>query len=528
MLQAEAPQLLAPHAPLQSLPRRIVAVASWPLVAILAVQTCFSLALVWSNTAFTDEANYLRQGHLEWAHWLHGYAIPAFPDSGAPQIYPPLGALADSIGGLVGARILSLCFMLGGTVLLYLTASRLFGTRAAIIASALWALSEPVLRLAFATYDPMSVFLVTLSAWLALQASLRRRCGLLVAASAAALTLASVTAFSYAIMIPPVMAFALLVWSETMGTRRAWWRVAWLLTGTIALSAGIATVLNLWRVATVVTVTRYGIGVGQGVTLVARSAWSWDGFMLALAAIGVVAALAGERQGSRKLLLLMLAATGLLVPLYQAHLGTGFSLDKHMSACSWFLAMAAGYGVAKMTANVRWKPPAAASIAVTFLAFPAVTGLWYAKDTFHSWPNTSALVARVEPLLNATTRPLVVGGDVGVILQYATPQGHNWARWHAGGTPTDFSAGRFGLVILELSSTLNSPHLPREAVIGGAQNLSAEILRLSTSTSSTTGEFATVRDVVQSRHYQLQDVIPFTTSRPATRRGLFVVWKRVG
>ena len=143
---------------------------SWPLAVILAVQAGFSLSLVWSNTAFGDEADYLWQGHLEWANWLHGYPIPAFHDSGAPQIYPALGALADSVGGLAGARILSLFFMLVATVLLYLTTSRLFGTIAAVTSSALWAVSEPVLRLAFATYDPMACLLVALSMWLAVQA----------------------------------------------------------------------------------------------------------------------------------------------------------------------------------------------------------------------------------------------------------------------------------------------------------------------------------------------------------------------
>jgi putative flippase GtrA/GT2 family glycosyltransferase len=149
--------------------RRIGARISWPLTAILALQAAFSLSLVWSNSAFGDEADYLWQGHLEWAHWLHGYPIPVLNDSGAPQLYPALGALADSVGGLAGARILSLCFMLAANVLLYLTARRLFGFRAAVLASALWGVSEPVLRLAFATYDPLACFLVTLAAWLAIQ-----------------------------------------------------------------------------------------------------------------------------------------------------------------------------------------------------------------------------------------------------------------------------------------------------------------------------------------------------------------------
>lgn len=58
-----------------------------------------------ANTAFSDEALYLWAGHLEWAHWLDGAKIPVFPAyfSGSPVVYPPLGAVADSIGGLVGA-----------------------------------------------------------------------------------------------------------------------------------------------------------------------------------------------------------------------------------------------------------------------------------------------------------------------------------------------------------------------------------------------------------------------------------------
>ena len=69
------------------------------------MQAILSLRLTWSNTAFQDEGLYLRAGHLEWARWLHQAPIPDFPSyfSGAPVIYPPLGAVADSLGGLAAA-----------------------------------------------------------------------------------------------------------------------------------------------------------------------------------------------------------------------------------------------------------------------------------------------------------------------------------------------------------------------------------------------------------------------------------------
>jgi len=39
--------------------------ARWPLFAVLGVQAVLTLRLLWSNTAFQDEALYLRAGHLE-------------------------------------------------------------------------------------------------------------------------------------------------------------------------------------------------------------------------------------------------------------------------------------------------------------------------------------------------------------------------------------------------------------------------------------------------------------------------------
>ena len=149
-----------------------------PVTAICAVQAALSLTLIWSNTAFEDEAQFLWVGRLLIAHWVNGTAWPsAFADgnfSGSPLIYPPLGALANSITGLAGARILSLAFMLCATILLYLTASRLFGRTEALFATVLWAICEPVIRLAFATYDALSILLTVLAVWVIVQVGRRR------------------------------------------------------------------------------------------------------------------------------------------------------------------------------------------------------------------------------------------------------------------------------------------------------------------------------------------------------------------
>ena len=75
------------------------------------------------------------------------------------------------MGGLAGARLLSLCFMLGATALLYATTLRLFGRRAAVCAAAVFVILGPTQDLgAFATYDAMAIFLIALATWFAVRA----------------------------------------------------------------------------------------------------------------------------------------------------------------------------------------------------------------------------------------------------------------------------------------------------------------------------------------------------------------------
>ena len=107
---------------------------SWPLWSILITQTALTVSWLWRSAAFTDEALYIEAGHAEWAHWLHHAAIADFPSwfSGAPALYPPLAAAADSVGGLAAARAVSLAAMLATTVLVYLIGDQLFGRLAGL------------------------------------------------------------------------------------------------------------------------------------------------------------------------------------------------------------------------------------------------------------------------------------------------------------------------------------------------------------------------------------------------------------
>jgi hypothetical protein len=206
------------------------------LVLVLAVQVALSLRLAWTNTASGEEGGCLSAGRLELAHWLHGMPLPplAACPSGAPVIYPVLGALASGLGGLGAARILSLGFMLAATVLLRATAARLYGAAAGFWAGAGWALLAPTIRLgAFATADAMALFLLALAAWLAVGGRDRRDPARWMLAVAAVLLLANATEYATALFDPVVAAGAALVGSASPRGRTAWRRAAFLVSGLI-------------------------------------------------------------------------------------------------------------------------------------------------------------------------------------------------------------------------------------------------------------------------------------------------------
>ncbi len=401
------------------------------LLVVVTIQAVLTLQLVWSNAAFTDEALYLWAGHLQWSHWLHGTPIPPFPSyfSGAPVIYPPLGALADSAGGLAGARFLSLCFMLGATSLLWATASRLYGKRAGLFAAGLWAFLGPTLKLgAFATFDPMSVFLVALSVWCAVRGAERRDFTRWIAASAAALILANAAAYSSAIFDPAVVAIALLAARHEQSAKLAKMRAA-------ALAAYVASVLILlidagrgfyWAGISGTVLSRTP-GIDPA-SMVLSDAWRWTAPVAVVAAAGLLICVATERSGCQRALLAVLVGALLLVPLEQARIHTTTSLDKHTDIGAWFAAIAAGYAASALS-RLRIRVPVRAIVttaSAAALAIPAVTGLVQARELF-GWANSQPFVASVRPLAERFAGPLLVENPspVRYYLGSAVP----WERW---------------------------------------------------------------------------------------------------
>jgi hypothetical protein len=496
---------------------------SWPLIAILVVQAVLSLRLVRADTAFEDEALYLWAGHLEWAHLLHGTPLPQFPSyfSGAPVIYPPLGALADSIGGLTAARSLSLVFMLGATTVLWFTADRLYGRRAAFFGAALFAVIGPTLHLgAFATYDAMSVFLIALAAWVVVRAGDRQDATGWMLAAAGALVLANATSYPSALFDPIVILLALLVAWPKPGPRLAAARALSLL----AIVALLITLLLLIGGSRYLhgieeTTLERAAGTDSPLSVVAHS-WSWTGVIVVIAVCGIIASWVTRSRHAQTWLLAVLACAALVVPAEQASLYTTASLNKHGDLGAWFAAIAAGYAVDKFIAaapagNMQLVTSGACVIA---LCFPLTLGASQSRAFSTSWPDSSTLVKILRPLVDDGTGHLLVEDPS--VAEYYLSVGSQWVRWSStrnivvnsgtftggpsdkAGVVGDGNAGTFAYYIVQKSY------------------FSLIALNFSDTTSL---DKSIAADIKRNPHYRLIQLVPYSID--GTTQGEYKIWR---
>ena len=402
---------------------------AWGLVVILAVQAALSIRLMGTNTAFEDEALYLWAGHLEWTHWLHGTTIPQFPTyfSGAPVVYPVLGAIADGLGGLVAARLLSLLFMLGATIALWSVTRRLFGPAGAFFAAAGWAVLAPTARPgAFATYDAMALFLLALAAWFATSGIGRRDATRWMLAAALTLTLANVTKYASALFDPVVIGMAVLTGYPAPGGKGALRRGAFLAAITIELIIVLLQIGRGWYVDGIEQTTLTRHAGGTPVATVLLSSWDWTSYIVVAAVLAAVLCLVTTRAAPTRMLVVMLAATAGLVPAQQARIHTLTSLSKHVDFGAWFAAIAIGYGVSRLSAisarPVRRRLLAAAGVAG--LAVAAWAGLSQAVSLY-DWPGAANLIPVLDRMVRPGDRVLA---DNAPTLEYYLPR-VRWQQW---------------------------------------------------------------------------------------------------
>ena len=522
-----------------------------PVMAICAVQAALSLTLVWSNTAYADEAKYLWVGRLELAHWLHGTSWPSASAyrtfAGSPVLYPPLGALANNVGGLAGARILSLSLMLITTVLLYLAASRLIGRTGALFAAVLWALSEPALRLAFATFDPLSVFLTVLSAWLVVQAGYRHHRGELIAAAAFALALANVTAYSGIIVDPVVIAFALLAWLRNIKIRQSLPCTAWLTAGWAFFFCLLTTALHSWP-GFLATISGTNSAAYQGISPTLSQIWGYSGLIIGLAAIGAVVSLQSNNR-NLSVLLGLLTCTALIVPLAQLHYQTPWSIDNHLGYGIWFAAIPAGYACNNF---IQWIPGTRGRISalccVAALAYPAVTGWQSAWDRYHAWPDAHAFINSVKRVAAQSQEPIYLPANQVNIAGYYAQRGPDWVRWNSTlsldptaiprNTWEDYYSGQLhngnlGTISLFYSTTFSSRRLPKAILFPysgrpGYRDTYQELLGLVGINSGEPGLSALTLALETDKKYRLAAAGVYNTSNISGTHnyGMYFIWQK--
>jgi Dolichyl-phosphate-mannose-protein mannosyltransferase len=425
----------------------------WPLLAVLAVQTALSASMVRSSTAFGDEALYLSAGHLEWSHWLHGTPIPDYQTwfSGAPVIYPPIGAIADSVGGLAAARLLSLIFMLGVTCFVWGTANRLLADeRAAFFAAATFAVLAPTLHLgSFATYDAAALLLLAAATWCAAG----RQASRWMIAAGVLLALANATKYATALYDPVVLGVAILSAWPDVGWKVALRRGA-LVAGTAAALLAVLLAFGGSGYLTGIRVTTTGRVDGTDTAgLVFADAWSWTAVVLVPAVIAAVVC-AVRRRWPQAALLAVLALSALLAPADQARIETTTSLNKHVDFGAWFAAIAAGYLLSLLS---RKRVVLAAALA----ALIPVTAVGTAQArAMIDWPDAAGLVKVVRPMTAHGGHFLVETTDV---LQYYLPN-TTWQQWTdtAGNSPQYYlqriRQHYYAVIVLGFNQTLSTDY----------------------------------------------------------------------
>jgi hypothetical protein len=497
----------------------------WPLVAVLAVQAALSLRLVGADTAFEDEATYLWAGHLQWAHWLHGTAIPPFSSyfSGAPVIYPPIGALADSIGGLTAARILSLLFMLGATTLLWGAAGRLYGRQAAFFAAALFAVLGPTLHLgAFATYDAMSLFLVALASWLVIRAGDSGDATGRMVAAGAILALANATAYSSALFDPIVVLLALLTAVPKPGGKVAARRIAiFLIVLVVLLLAGLLVGGSTYVHGFERTTLARAPGAASPLTVLSDS-WYWAGLIVVLAICGVIASIVGRQGRARTWLLAVVTVAAILGPLEQAQLHTADSLNKHVGLGAWFAAIAAGYAVDKFVAAASSETRArvfTCAACVVALVFPVALGARQSWTFSTSWPNSTSFIAILRPLADDGDGRMLVEDPS--IAEYYLPAGSQWQRW---------SSTRN--IVKPSGASTGGPSQTAGVVAGGNPGVFAEFVKYGyfslialNFTDTTALDRSIAADIRHNHNYHYIQVVPYGTEIPPIGEGSYVIWK---
>jgi len=392
----------------------------WPLVLVLVVQTCLSARLIWADTAFVDEATYLYAGHQEIHSILthgsltvpgqNGYYQTYF--SGAPVLYPIIGAIADSLGGLAAARMVSLLFMLAATFFLYWTTVRLYDRRAAFLASAVFAILGPTQFLgAFATYDAMALCLMALAAFLAVKSAQQDDNRLTLVYACLVMVFADVVKYAVLLFDPVIIGLCVFAAVPYRGWSRARRQGYRMLGYSATMGAALLALGGHTYIRGLLSTTIARAQGDAAARQVLLDSWQWVGAVAVAAGVAVIVHAIWDRGQARTWLTVLLAGAVALAPLDQARIHTLTSLEKHVDFGAWFAAIAVGYLFSRITllpktryfSSIRPKRGGRIAVGLIYLAAVAtlsgvtVVSAAQAEALSTQWPNSTAAVAALKP-----------------------------------------------------------------------------------------------------------------------------------
>jgi 4-amino-4-deoxy-L-arabinose transferase-like glycosyltransferase len=380
---SEDPGLAGPREPERAMPpglgKRLN--DAWPLWAVLVAQAVLTVPWLWRTAPFTDEALYIEAGHAEWAHWLQHVAGPDYASwfSGAPVLYPPVAAAADSAGGLPAARAVSLIVMFAATALVYLMGCHLFNRRIGGLAAAVFAVGGLTVHYgAFATFGPFALFLLTLAAW----AAVRVRDGGFWWLPACVLALVAANAAKYATLLwDPVVVGMLVLHGWEKGIWQAIGRACSVTATVLILEAGLLMLGGADYARGLIATTLFRSihwGTPSSAAGVLARAFLLVGVVVLTGALGVIVSVLRRRPPALTLFLCLLVLAALLAPIDQARIHQLPSLDKNIGFGLPFAALGAGYALGEgrswLGRRRTWGKLAAAITAAVVLLAVLVSG----------------------------------------------------------------------------------------------------------------------------------------------------------
>lgn len=393
-------------------PRRGRPAVSWrflPLTAILLVQVCLAVRPGMVQSPFEDEGLYIYMGHRMWDHLLHGAFLSEYPGaffSGAPGLYPPLAALGDQIGGLNGARNVSLTFALGATVGVYGIGRGLFSRTAGLLGAGAFVLQGSVIYQShLATFDSMTLCLIALAAHLTVH-SVRRNAFLWAPVVAGLLVVAFFAKYAGAAYIPVTAALAIATSIRCGSVLIVARRTIFMVAATAALGYSFYALWgqSLRRGISVTTTARHIIHPSPAWDLL-ESVQRWAGPWLLAAVIGAVVVIIRDRRSW--VLALVLLGGSIIAVVQQVRIGESTSLAKHVAFGMVYASPLIGSLFAEIPRTRILRIVGLVVVTGAYALF-AVSGLNYSRQFLTGWIPNTALIGPLGRLVTATAgRPIL-------------------------------------------------------------------------------------------------------------------------